>query len=595
MENLIKLFKLTENDGPEYKLRLEQEIKIFNELGLVNFIQRVVEIYNNHISKYPVLLRGSAGSSLLLYYLGINKIDPVKYSIPISRFINLERKTLPDIDFDLPNSIRNKLIDEILLNNPDTIRMTSCFSNPDNIYYDKLVKEDPTLNIPHNSGVIIYSNEQKDIIESNIVLPNQIGLTKDNIGKYGLKKIDILSNTALEQLYNINKKQIFQYDFEDKKVFDFISNDDGIGITLAETPSIQNVIKILKPSNIEELSICMALIRPLAVHLITPNLNWEYLKNQIIYDDDFIIFLMNKLNLTEDKADNIRRLFKNKNEPEKMLQIKMDLEQSNLDQSSKSKINYILNNLCKYGFCKSHSINYAQMIYCLYWNKMYKPKEFWKSTIKSVKGYYRDWVYIRKALTHGIKFKGIENCSPFYHLIYTGYWLKKDFVSRCYLRKISSQPNNLNTISEQKEIVEYKEIDENNQIIFEINSNDNLEQYKSNLESDESVLESSEINLESGEINLESNELDLEQEYKIKYKYNTEYEFRGIIAGIGSISNRYKKYQMVITLGYDNNKFINIHLNKKRDFSRFKQIFGKGYWIGGETNPHIIVTKMTLM
>ena len=60
--------------------------------------------------------------------MGINKIDPVKYSIPISRFINLERKTLPDLDFDLPNSIRNKLIDEIslgdLIRKPGWIRMS---------------------------------------------------------------------------------------------------------------------------------------------------------------------------------------------------------------------------------------------------------------------------------------------------------------------------------------------------------------------------------------------------------------------------------------------------------------------------------------
>jgi len=389
----------------------------------------------------------------------------------------------------------------------------------------------------------------------------------------------------LEQLFNIdNKKQISQYDLADKKVFEFILNDDGIGITFAETPSIQNVIKILKPSNIEELSICMALIRPLATHLITPNLNWEYLKKQIIYDDDFILFLMEKLNFTEDKADSIRRLFKNKNEPEKMLQFRMDLEQANLDLATKSKINYTLNNLSKFGFCKSHSINYAQMIYCLYWNKLYKPKQFWKSTIKFVKGYYRDWVYIRKALTYGIKFKGIENCSPFYHLIYTGYWLKKDFVSRCYLRKISSQLNNITTSGDQKEMVEHQEINEQDQIILEINSNNKLEP-------DE--LESNELEITNPE--LEPVESELEYKEKIKYKYDTEYEFRGIIAGIGSISTRYKKYQMVITLGYDNNKFINIHLNKKRDLSRFKQIFGKGYWIGDESNPHLIVTKMTLM
>ena len=322
--------------SPEYKSRLEQEIKIFTELGLMGFIERITEIYYKYISKYPVLLRGSAGSSLLLYYLGINKIDPIKYSIPISRFIGLERKILPDIDFDVPYSVRNKLIDEILEANSDCVRMTSCAGmDSSNIYFPQLLKEDPTLNIPHSSGIIIYSSEQSEIIETHKVLPNQIGLTKDNIHQYGLRKIDILSNTALEQLYNISKLQISQYNFDDKKVWDFISDDDGIGITFAETPSIQNVIRLLKPQNIEQLSICMALIRPLASHLITQNLNWEYLGEQIIYDDDFILFLIDKLGYSGDKADGIRRLFKNNNEPEKILKFKMDLEQVELDLETK--------------------------------------------------------------------------------------------------------------------------------------------------------------------------------------------------------------------------------------------------------------------
>ena len=59
-----------------------------------------------------------------------------------------------------------------------------------------------------------------------------------------------MANTAIEQLYSIdNKKTIYNYNFEDDKLYKFITEDDGIGITYAETPMVQNVIKILKPSN----------------------------------------------------------------------------------------------------------------------------------------------------------------------------------------------------------------------------------------------------------------------------------------------------------------------------------------------------------
>lgn len=543
---LVELFKLDEILNYVHIKRIREELELVKKLNLTNYIVRIVQIYNKYISKYPVVLRGSAGSSLLLYYLGINKIDPVKYSIPVSRFINTTREDFPDIDFDVPTSIRNDLIRDVLASNPDTVRITSNYKHEDNEYFESLIREDPSLNVPHNSGIVIYSEEQKQLIDSNIILPNQIKLTKDDIGKFKLKKIDLLSNTALEQLYCISSKPVEDYNMEDSNVFKFICEDDGVGITFAETPAIQYVIKILKPSNIEELSICLSLIRPLASNNITNDMNWDYLKEQIIYDDDFIIYLNQKLDLSLDEADEIRRLFKSRSNPDKMLEFEMKVEKSNLNEKEKLKLKYILVNLCKYGFCKAHSINYARMIYCLYWNKLREPKKFWKSTIKTIRGYYRDWVYIRKGLERGLNFKGIKNCSPFYHLIYTGYWIGKDFVSRCYFRKVSTKTNELESSLTMSD---------NLKLTDDINEND--------------------VN-------------------KNNFSSDNEYEFRGIIAGIGGVSTRYKKYQMVITLGYDNDKFINIHLNKKRDLSRFKQIIGKGYMVN-KSNPHIVVTKMTLL
>ena len=46
-------------------------------------------------------------------------------------------------------------------------------------------------------------------------------------------------------------------------------------------------------------------------------------------------------------------------------------------------------------------------------------------------------------------------------------------------------------------------------------------------------------------------------------------------------------------MGYDNNKFIDLYLNKKRDFSKFKQIIGKGYYLD-DVNPHIVITYMQI-
>lgn len=583
MENLENYFKIKPIDSDDYKKRLNEEIKLLEELNYLWFIKKIVVIYNNFINKYPNLLRGSAGSSLLLYYLGLNQIDPVKHSIPLTRFINKLRASAPDIDIDVPLSIRNNLIEEIIKNNLDTVRMTSDHNNENNIYFEDLIKEDPSASFIHNSGIIIYSKEQEKIIENNKLTPTQIKLTKNNIGNYNLKKIDLLANTAMEQLYFIDKKNIItNYDFEDEKLYKFIIEDDGIGITYAETPMVQNVIKILKPSNIEELSICLAIVRPFSCENIHDNMNWISLKNEIIYDDDFIIFLKDNLGYNEENADEIRRIFKSNTDKNKMEEFVKEIDLSSMVLEKKIKLKKILYKLSKYSFCKAHSINYARMIYCLYWNKYYNSKKFWISTIKNIKGYYKDWVYIRKGLDNGLKFKGIENCNPFYHYIYTGYWLNKNFMTRCYFRNSSNENKsylpiyNNNTANKSQED-------------FEENLEENI---KENIQEVFEEVFEEEINKEVFEEKIKET---VEENYdKSSVKYNQEVEFRGLIAGLGNSSTKYKKYQMVITLGYDNNKFINLHLNKKRDLSRFKQVIGKGYRIDSNL-PHIVVTKMILL
>jgi DNA polymerase III alpha subunit len=522
MNNIENYFKIKPNDNSIYKQRLIEEIQLFEEMNYLWFIKRIADIYNNYINKYPNLLRGSAGSSLLLYYMGLNLIDPIENGIPLERFVNKLRKSIPDIDIDLPSSIRTTLIDDIIKNNNDTIRMTCNSNNENNIYFEDLIKEVPSVNYIHNSGVIIYSKEQENIIKENKISPIQIKLTTNNINDYNLKKIDLLSNTAIEQLYFINKEQkISEYDFKDEKLYKFISEDDGIGITYAETQSIQNIIKILKPCNIEQLSLCLALVRPFACHNISEKITYDSLKNEIIYDDDFIMFLNKKLNYNKNNADEIRRLFKNNTDKVKMNEFIEFVDSSLMIEEDKIKLKNILYKLPKYSFCKAHSINHSKLIYCLYWNKYYNSKNFWISTIKNIKGYYKDWVYIRKGLDCGLKFKGYENCNSFYHYIYTGYWLNNEFMTKCYLKLIPKDDNLL--------------------------KNDKIE-----------------------------------------------CEFRGLIAGIGNITTKYQKQQMIITIGYDNNKFINLHLNKKRDFSRFKQVIGKGYYIDSNL-PYIIITKITLL
>jgi len=55
--------------------------------------------------------RGSAVSSLVCYLLGISDIDPVRYHLLFERFLNPERKSMPDIDCDFRPDLRGKAIE----------------------------------------------------------------------------------------------------------------------------------------------------------------------------------------------------------------------------------------------------------------------------------------------------------------------------------------------------------------------------------------------------------------------------------------------------------------------------------------------------
>lgn len=57
--------------------------------------------------------RGSAGSFLSNYLLGITQLDPVEWNLPYFRFLNKDRAELPDIDVDLAPSKRGLILKKI--------------------------------------------------------------------------------------------------------------------------------------------------------------------------------------------------------------------------------------------------------------------------------------------------------------------------------------------------------------------------------------------------------------------------------------------------------------------------------------------------
>lgn len=99
-----------------YKERLSYELKIIDEMGFSNYFL-VVYDFIKYAKQHDILVgpgRGSAAGSLVSYCLGITEIDPLKYDLLFERFLNPERKTMPDIDTDFPDDKRDEVIEYVV-------------------------------------------------------------------------------------------------------------------------------------------------------------------------------------------------------------------------------------------------------------------------------------------------------------------------------------------------------------------------------------------------------------------------------------------------------------------------------------------------
>ncbi|SNR73259.1 DNA polymerase III subunit alpha [Desulfurobacterium atlanticum] len=96
----------------KYKERLYHELKIINDMGFPGYFLIVWDFINwakkNGIPVGPG--RGSAAGSLVAYAIGITDIDPIRFNLLFERFLNPERVTMPDIDVDICQDGRDRVI-----------------------------------------------------------------------------------------------------------------------------------------------------------------------------------------------------------------------------------------------------------------------------------------------------------------------------------------------------------------------------------------------------------------------------------------------------------------------------------------------------
>ncbi|HEY4156265.1 MAG TPA: DNA polymerase III subunit alpha, partial [Puia sp.] len=102
--------------SPEIQERIDFELYTIKTMGFAGYFLIVSDFIRagREMGVFVGPGRGSAAGSVVAYCIGITNIDPIKYNLLFERFLNPDRKSMPDIDTDFDDEGRQKVIDYVV-------------------------------------------------------------------------------------------------------------------------------------------------------------------------------------------------------------------------------------------------------------------------------------------------------------------------------------------------------------------------------------------------------------------------------------------------------------------------------------------------
>ena len=460
LEHLIAKFTRELPNDQRYSQRLEQELELLARLNFARHFLRVREILDL-TQDIPHITRGSAGSSLICWLMGISDVDPVAENIPLARFMNPKRDDLPDIDLDFPHWQQETVMNRIFRRWPGQSARVSNYVT----YKEKSARREAakrfgakgklkrnfTLEevVPeyaedaerlatkllgkkrciskHCGGILIFD---RAVPKSLINAENQILLDKHETEDLEHFKIDILANRGLSQLWEISKKNVLDYPPEDAATAELLSTGRVLGVTQAESPAMKRLCRAIRPQNRDDCVLATALIRPVATQgrrkaSVFQDWSQDAFQDTIVFEDDAIVLIAELLNCDQYTADMWRRAFAKKDE-EKIFEFMQQVG----DHEHKQEIFAALRELSHFGLCRAHAINLGRLIWALAYEKAHNPEQFWRAALKHCQGSYARWVYWQEAKLAGAVPAMLEG-GEVPELMQTGRWSSQRFIPVC--------------------------------------------------------------------------------------------------------------------------------------------------------------------
>jgi len=451
IQRLLDRFKRPIPPGDEYQNRLAEEFELILSQRFTDYFLQICDIIDL-TTDLTHMTRGSAGSSLVCYLLGITDVDPVEWNIPVARFMNPLRDDLPDVDIDFEHHRQTEVMERIFRKWPGkTARLSNYVT-----YKEKSARREAakrlgaTGNLPRNfsyesvgvdpkeakrierklmgkkraiskhcGGIVMFTRQ---LPKSLISADNQILLDKYEVEDLEHLKVDILANRGLSQLMEIDPDtELASYPAYDDRTAALLCRGDVLGVTQGESPAMRRLFRAIQPTSVYDCVFATAMIRPVALSgrqkaAMFQDWSQEVVQDSVVFEDDAIDIISNIIGVDMYEADMYRRAFAKKND-EKILEFVERLG----NNPRKAEAMAALQELSGFGLCRAHAVNLGRLIWALAYQKAHNPEQFWRANLKHCQGSYKAWVYQCEAHRKGIDTK-------------PGWW-QHGFIPGCYVRQ----------------------------------------------------------------------------------------------------------------------------------------------------------------
>ncbi|RFS18715.1 DNA polymerase III subunit alpha [Chitinophaga silvatica] len=204
--------------------RINFELQVIENMGFAGYFLIVADFIKagRDLGVFIGPGRGSAAGSAVAYCIGITNIDPIKYNLLFERFLNPERKSMPDIDTDFDDEGRQKVIDYVV---------------------QKYGKNQVAQIITY--GTMAAKMSIKDVARvMDLPLPDSNGLAKLVPDKPGIQ-LNRIFNAPLEGEKSLSDKEgLVGEDIENvKKLRELIKGEDLQGEVLREACVLEGSVR----------------------------------------------------------------------------------------------------------------------------------------------------------------------------------------------------------------------------------------------------------------------------------------------------------------------------------------------------------------